>query len=187
MKILAAAALIASLALVAFALVPLAQEQGPKKGDTPEILYDIEELPEPVRTTRDAILKAARSGDIENLRMVLERNELMPLVARTRPKDPIAFWKAQSPDGRGLPVMADMIEIMEAGYVRLNAGSADERYVWPFFAVVPLDELSPAETVQLYQLVGPKKAKAMLDDKAYRSYRSAIGPDGTWHYFTADD
>jgi len=187
MKILAAVTLIVSLALVMFGLVPLAQEQGPKTGDTPEILYDIEELPAPVRTTRDAILRAARSGNIENLRMVLERNELMPLVAKVRPKDPIAFWKSQSPDGQGLPVMADMVEIMEAGYARLNAGTADERYVWPFFAVVPLDELTPAETVQLYQLSGAEKAKAMLDDKAYRSYRSGIGPDGTWHYFTADE
>jgi len=83
--------------------------------------------------------------------------------------------------------MADMVEVMEAGYARLNAGTPDERFVWPFFAVVPLDELTPAETVQLYQLVGPKKAKAMLDGKAYRSYRSGIGPDGTWHYFTAEE
>lgn len=176
----------AGLALVVFSSAPFAQEQGPKDGGTPEILYDVEELPAPVRTTRDAILKAARSGNIENLRVVLERNELMPLVAKNRPKDPIAFWKGQSSDGRGLPVMADMIEVMELGYALLNAGTSDERYVWPFFAVVPLNKLTPAETVQLYQLVGTEKAKAMLDDNAYRSYRSGIGPDGTWHYFTAE-
>jgi len=187
MRSLAVVALVTSLALSVFGSVPHAKDQSPKDEDAPEILYDVEELPAPVRRTRDAILKAARSGDIENLRMVLERNELMPLVAKTRPKDPVAFWKAQSPDGQGLPVMADMVEVMESGYVRLKSGTADERYIWPFFAVVPLDELSPAETVQLYQMVGAEKAKAMLDDKTYRSYRSGIGPDGTWHYFTADE
>jgi len=187
MRILAVAALAAGLAFLVVGLLPPAEAQGLKDGDAPEIFYDVEELPAPVRRTRDAILKAARSGDIENLRMVLERNELMPLVAKTRPKDPIAFWKAQSPDGQGLPLMADMVEVMEAGYVRLKPGTADERYIWPFFAVVPLDRLSPAEKVQLYQLVGAEKAKAMLDDKTYRSFRSGIGPDGTWHYFAADE
>ena len=187
MRILAVVALVAGLAILVLGLLPHAEAQGPQDGDTPEILYDVEELPAPVRSTRDAILKAARSGDIENLRMVLERNELMPLVAKARPKDPIAYWKAQSPDGQGLPVMADMVEVMEAGYVRLKPGTADERYIWPYFAVMPLDHLSPEEKVQLYQLVGAEKARAMLDDKTFRSYRSGIGPDGTWHYFTADE
>jgi hypothetical protein len=187
MRILAAVALVAGLVLLVFGTAPHAKDQSPKNEDTLEILYGVEELPAPVRRTHDAILKAARSGDIEKLRMVLEHNELMPLVARTRPKDPITFWKKLSPDGQGFPVMANMVDVMEAGYVRLNPGTTDERYIWPFFAAVSLDQLSPAETVQLYQLVGPEKAKAMLDDKTYRSYRSGIGPDGTWHYFTTDE
>lgn len=165
----------------------LGEEAKPDAGEALEIIYDVEQLPAPVRATRAAILKAARSGDIEQLRMVVERNELMPLVAKTRPKDPIKYWREQSGDGRGLAVMADMAEVMQSGFARINPGTQDERYVWPFFAVVPLDKLNPAETVQLYQLVGAEIAMAMLKGKGYRSYRSIIGPDGTWHAFKLDE
>ncbi|MGI9383106.1 MAG: hypothetical protein ACR2PO_08115, partial [Methyloligellaceae bacterium] len=130
---------------------------------------------------------AARSGNIEAMRPVLESNELMPLVAHDAVADPIAHWKQNSADGEGREILAILIDVLEAGYVKLNAGKPDETYVWPYLAELSLDKLTPAQQVELYRIVSPDEVKTMKDAGAYIHYRLGLGRDGTWHYFIAGD
>lgn len=153
----------------------------------PGIHAATEELPEPVREMRAAILDAARTGEVEMLRPVLESNELMPTVSFGGDEDPIAYWKQISGDGRGREIMAAMAEILEMPFARINVGAADEMYVWPYLAEMPLERLTPAQQVDLYRLVSPDEAKTMAEFGGYIHYRLGIGPDGTWHYFVAGD
>jgi hypothetical protein len=136
---------------------------------------------------REAILAAVRAGRIEELRHAWEMNELKPdLGVEPLPKDPVAHWKSISADGEGREVLAALAEILEAGHVELPLGRDIENnriYVWPYFAEVALDKLTPAQEVELLRLVPPAAAKEMRASKRYTSWRLAIGADGTWHYF----
>jgi hypothetical protein len=98
--------------------------------------------------------------------------------------DPIAHWKKISGDGEGREVLAALAEILEAGYVVLPLGRDLENnriYVWPYFAEVPLDKLTPGQEVELLRLVPPAAAAGMKAARKYTSWRIAVGADGTWH------
>ena len=55
--------------------------------------------------------------------------------------------------------------------------------MWPYFAEVLLDKLSPAQEVELLRLVSPTALKEMRSAGKYTHWRIVIGADGTWHSF----
>lgn len=185
---------IACLAAVALAMVvaaavgpaaePAKNAKTAEKPKSPplEVMYDPAKLPEPVAAMRDRILEAAHSGDVEEMVPVLQSNELMPMLADKRVEDAAAFFKEESADGTGRDILAIMMNVLQSGYVKLNVGGT-ETYVWPYFAEIPLDTLTPAQEVELYRVVPAAEVKAMRAAGKYLHYSLGIGPDGTWHYF----
>jgi hypothetical protein len=153
-----------------------------QQGQASEPLYDFHSLPGPVKGMVERIAAAAETGEIENMRVVVESNELKPMVADAYVEDPIAFWKKQSADGSGRDVLAAMLDVMSSGFVRVGQGQ-DEIYVWPYFAETDLSKLTPAQEVELYRLVSPAIAMPMKKDGKYRYYRLGVSPSGVWHYF----
>jgi hypothetical protein len=152
----------------------------------PEVRYGTEALPAPVREMREAILAAIKSGRIEDLRHAYELNELKPDLGAQPVSDPVAHWKQISGDGEGREILAILAEILDAGYVVLPLGRDLENnrvYVWPYFAEIALDKLTPAQQVELLRLVPPAAAKEMRASGKYTHWRLAIGADGTWHSF----
>ena len=110
---------------------------------------------------REAILGAVKSGRIEELRHAWELNELKPDLGVPLPAggDPIAHWKQISGDGEGREILAALGEILDAGYVVLPLGRDLENnriYVWPYFAEVALDKLTPSQEVELLRLVAAR-------------------------------
>jgi hypothetical protein len=148
----------------------------------PKALYDFNALPDPVKRMIEAIAEAAQSGEIEKMRPVLESNELKPMIAADHVDDPIAFWKKESADGSGRDVLAAMLNVMSAGYVRVGKGQ-DEMYVWPYFAETGLSALTPAQEVELYRIVPPQLVAPMKKSGKYSYYKLGIAPTGVWHYF----
>jgi len=147
-------------------------------------------LPAPVAEMREAILSAVRSGQIEELRTAIEWNELRPAFADEDVGDPIAYLKTTSADGQGREFLAILAEILGLGYAKLPIGPDVENadvYVWPYLAERPLDQLTPAEEVDLLRLMPAEKAKAMRAGKNWTWYRLVIGADGTWHSFMKHD
>lgn len=166
------------------------QAQMPEKlkPDTPpDILYDLSLLPAPVARLREQIIEAARGGDIERLRPILEGNGVTPVFSFGGDTDAIKFWRENSGDGEGRELLAIMIEVFEAGFVRVNHDGKTDVYVWPYFAEVPLDQLTPAQQVELYELVTAQDVKDMEEFGAYIFYRAGITPDGQWQFFVAGD
>jgi hypothetical protein len=154
----------------------------------PDIRYGTEGLPAPVQEMREAILSAVKSGQIEELRHAWELNELKPDLG-VAVGDPVAHWRQISGDGEGREILAALAEILDAGYVVLPLGRDLENnrlYVWPYFAEVPLDKLSPAQEVELLRLVSPAALKDMRSAGKYTHWRIVIGADGTWHSFRRD-
>jgi len=151
----------------------------------PEIITDLSRLPAPVARTRERILAAARSGDLQQLAALM--NETMPIFSFTEEKDPIAFWKATYPDSDGIEALSILTTILETGFVHVDEGTPHEMYVWPYFVRMSLTALTPPQKVELFRIVTGADYKDMLAFGVYAFYRLGIGPDGTWQFFVAGD
>jgi hypothetical protein len=152
----------------------------------PVVEYDFSKLPVPVARLRDQLMEAAATGDLEKLRPILDANPDVEL-SLDEVDDPIAFLKSSSGDDGGREIMAVLIEVLEAGYVHVDAGTADEMYVWPYFARYPVDKLSPRQLVELFKLVYAGDYEDMKAYGEYLYYRVGISPDGSWRYFLSGD
>lgn len=163
-----------------------AQPAGSVPG-APAILRDVAQLPEPTRRTWEALVAAARSGDIERLRPLIEAQPEPPTLAFDEIDDPIRYLRSLSGDPAGREILAVLLEVLEAGFVHADAGTPDEMYVWPYFARYPIDGLTPEQLVELFTLVAAGEYQDMRSFGAYISFRVGIGPDGVWHFFVAGD
>ena len=106
----------------------------------PEVVYDLGKLPEPVRRMHALIVEACESGDIERLRPLIGTGDNTTQLSLTDiDGDAIAFLKGLSGDKEGQEILAILEEVLNAGYVHLDAGTPEELYVWPYFFALPLD------------------------------------------------
>jgi hypothetical protein len=153
-----------------------------------DVLYDFSKAPEPVRKMREKLVEAASSGNPELLRPLLsEGAEPTALALGSDNGDPIATIKSVSGDPDGVEVLAIMIDVLNAGFVHVNPGTADDAYVWPYFAEKPLNSLNLREKVELMRIVTAGDYENMLDAGNYNFFRIGISPDGKWKFFTAGD
>lgn len=155
--------------------------------DRPQVLYNTDILPKPVARMHAQLREAALNGDLQRLRMVLESNEMPPTLSFGETGDPIDFLKQSSGDGEGYEILAILADILEAGFLHVDAGTPQEMYVWPYFARYPLEGLTPDQKVELYRIVTAGDFSEMQAFGAWNFYRLGIGPDGTLHYFVAGD
>jgi hypothetical protein len=153
----------------------------------PTILRSDSELPEPVREKRRRLIDAAKSGDIENLRTLMQAEEEPPSVAFGDPGDPIEYLKALSADADGREILAILWEVLDSGFVHSGAGTEDDLYVWPYFALYPLEGLSSEQLVELFRLLTAADYEDMKSYGAYTFFRVGISPDGRWRFFLAGD
>jgi hypothetical protein len=152
-----------------------------------EIVTDLTRLPPAVAGMREQLLAAGRSGDLEKLAALMRTSAVAPVFTFGDDKDPVAFWKSNYPDSDGIEVLSILVAILETGFVRADAGTPQEMYVWPYFVGTPLKELSPAQKVELFRIVTGADYRDMADFGAYAFYRVGIAPDGAWHFFVAGD
>ena len=147
----------------------------------PEVIADSARLPPAVAQTRDRILAAARTGNIQNLAAVVRLNETV--ISLSGERSPVAYWKANYPDSEGVEVLAILITILETRFAHVDQGTPQEVYVWPYFARMPLQSLSPEQRVELFRIVTGGDYKQMLGGDAYMFFRLGIAPDGSWQFF----
>ena len=153
---------------------------------TPDVLYDLDLLPVPVRETRDRLLAAARSGNIEALRpLMAEGSDATQLSLGPPTEDPVAYLRSISGDAEGHEILAILYEVLSAGFVHLQNGGEEDIYVWPYFYVVPLEELDARQRVELFKLVTAGDYEDMRAYGGYLFYRTGIMADGRWAFFIA--
>lgn len=154
----------------------------------PDVLYDYSLLPEEVRRMRELILEVCRSGDPERLRPLIGIGDgATQLSFGGTPEDPIAYLVEMSGDERGQEILAILLEILEAGYVHLSAGTPGEIYVFPYFFAVPLEQLTDPQRVELFKIVTAGDVEEMKLYGSYTFYRAGFAPDGRWLFFVAGD
>lgn len=165
-----------------------AQPNADPEAPVPEVIYDLSQLPGPTRRMRELILEATKSGDIEKLRPLLGMGDgATTLSFGGAEGDLIAFLKQQSGDGEGHEILAILEEVLEAGFVHLDAGKPEELYVWPYFVGVPIEKLTPPQRVELFRIVTAGDYEDMKNYGAYIFYRVGITPEGRWMFFVAGD
>jgi hypothetical protein len=152
-----------------------------------DVLTDLSVLPPPVARMRARIIEAARTGELDKVLTVMQTNETMPIFSFANEHDPVAYWRANYPESGGLEVLSVLLQILEMGFVHVDAGTPQDMYVWPYFAYLPLKELTPAQKVELFKVVTGSDYRAMQDFGAYIFYRLGIAPDGTWHFFVSGE
>lgn len=152
-----------------------------------DLLPDNEDLGDRVGAMRERLILAARSGDLSRLKIVFEMNETMPVFSRGGERDPVAFWKQASGDGEGHEILAILLNILDLPPARINRGTPQDMYVWPYLAHVPLDRLDARQSVDLYRLMTAQDVRDMRTLGAWVFWRLGIGPDGTLHFFLAGE
>lgn len=157
----------------------------PARAGVEDIRYDVHGLPPAVAETRRRLIEAARTGDVEALRPLFESQRTPPLVANfSLVDDPVAHVRNQSGDAQGREILAILIELLEAGYVRLGPEEGGT-YVWPYFAEVPLGELGPRHYVEVYRILTSIDVEELERIGAYTFFRIGIAHDGRIRYFSA--
>ena len=178
-----------------FAVTTLALSLALPVGAQDEVAYpdytvssDLSALPEAVRETREALVAAALTGDIEALRPIIEAQQYPPTVSYGGPDDAVDYLKSQSADGAGIEPLAILLDLLSAPYAIFNSGGGDPSYVWPYLAVVPdLAALTPAEKVDAYRILSHEQFSELADLQAWYYWRVYIGSDGEWQAFVAGD
>jgi len=156
--------------------------------EIPEVSYDLEALPFPTRRMRQLLLEAAYAGDIGKLRQLIGvGDDATQLSFGGTDGDPIEFLKQESGDEDGYEILAILSEVLEAGYVHLDAGTENELYVWPYFFALPLDSLNAEQKVELFRIVTYGDFQDMKEFGGYIFYRVGISPTGRWAFFVAGD
>ncbi len=143
-------------------------------------------LPPGVVEMREQILAAVSTGDIEELRLALDWNELSPEIGAPPGTDPIAYWRSISADGQGRDILTVLGDLLSAPPAVVPGGQDIENnrlYVWPALAEKSLTGLGADESALLSRLVTAEEAKAMIEAGRYSGWRLVIGADGTWHTF----
>lgn len=159
-----------------------------ENGPLPEVIYNLDRLPEPVRRMHRLLIEAAKTGEIERLRPLIGTGDSVPqLSLGEHDGDPVEFLKSQSGDPEGREILAIMEEVLDAGFVHLEAGTPDELYVWPYFFGLPLDKLDARQQVELFKIVTASDLEDMKQFGAYIFYRLGITPQGEWAFFVAGE
>ena len=159
-----------------------------KEGAAPQVEYDISKLPFPVQKMHELILTAAKSGNIEALRPLIGSGDDVTMLSLTEIEgDPLAYLKSLAGDPDGMEILAILVDVLESGYVHLDAGTPDELYVWPYFFAYPLDKLDAKQKVELFQIVTAGDYDEMKQFGTYVFYRLGITPKGRWRFFVTGD
>ena len=171
---------------------PAAEEAAPNPMESvdeplPTVLHAETDIPDPVRETRRKLIEAAKSGDIEKLRALMQAQAEPPSVSFGDPGDPIEYLKALAADGEGREILAILLEVLETGFVHAGRGTQEELYVWPYFAQYPIDALTPEQIVELFTLLTAADYEDMKSYGSYTFFRVGIAPDGRWLFFLAGD
>ena len=153
-----------------------------------EVLTDVTQLPEPVQRIRQLILEAAATGEPDRLRPLLGTGPTATQLSFGEiDADPVDYLRSISGDGEGQEILAILIDLLNTGFVRVDAGEPSETYVWPYFAAVPLETLTAPQKVELLRIVTAGDVEDMKAYGAYNFYRVGISPEGEWRFFMAGD
>lgn len=163
---------LATFILVSSAAVVLARDDGARR------IYGTDSLPEHVASMRDALLDAVDSGDIEDLAIPIEMNELPPVIrfGAVASEDPMEGVREMG-EAFGPALLLKQLRAA----LELPAGRDGDLYVWPYVASLDMRKLNAPEADDVRRVEADGDWCFAGSDGQYVGPRIAIGADGTWH------
>jgi len=152
-------------------------------GSTNARQFDSNSLPEPVQEMRNALLDAAESGNIAEMQIPVELNEMPPVINGASPAagEAVSALRNLIPDADGRAILLVLLKILTLPAAK--APDDSQMFVWPYLATRDLRTLSANEQADLLRLIPQADALAMMRSGTYTHYHLEIGDDGTWHFF----
>lgn len=149
---------------------------------------DVTLLPQAVQDKRLALIAAARTGDIGELKTIMDAEPAPPTVSFGDPEDPIAYLKGESADGEGYEILALLANILSAPFAAVDGGDGEPFYVWPYLAAYDdLTKLTPTEKVDGIRVAGYEDFKVQEEIGNWYFWRVYIGAEGQLQAFVAGD
>jgi hypothetical protein len=142
-----------------------------------------QDLPEPVATTRRAIIEAATGCDIARLAQL--GGDLRYSFGGD--DDPAQFWRDIEAGGPEPLPLETMVQLLALPFGTVQAGDITY-YVWPrAFAYDSWDSVPAEDRQALAVLYDDSDQDGFAEFGAYIGYRIGITADGSWAYFVAGD
>ena len=144
----------------------------------------VEELPNAVLATRDAISIAAASRDFQALQALIDPDRFS--YDFDDGSNPVPIWR-EDPS-----VLDTLVAILRMPFTTNRevypdvAETSPTVYIWPWLMASDLADLSPDEKAMLEQLgITAQEVRDMLDAfGGYAGPRTGIAEDGTWLFYT---
>jgi hypothetical protein len=135
-------------------------------------------LPDPVSETRTGILSAAKDGDYEALRRLIDRDSFLSDGFG----DPVRHW--QKLGDKPLETMAVLLRMPH----RVRETNEGTLYQWPRLGPNSKPEdMTPDERKLLRTVMTEDEVRnAVLPEQGYTAPRLGILADGTWWFFVLD-
>ena len=76
-----------------------------------------------------------------------------------------------------------MLDLLDAGFVAMETKERGTVYLWPYFYALPIEELTPAQQVELFRIVTAGDLADMKAYGGYNFYRLGITAEGEWDHF----
>lgn len=152
----------------------------------PKIHRDVATLPPAIAAMRQTIIDAARSGDYARMRDVIGLSDPPPVFSADG-GDPVEALRSGAGDEEGLEVLAILLDILDAGWVVRDEGTAQARYIWPYFAEFPPDALRADQLVEAYRVLTAGDMAQMRAIGSYEFYRVELAADGRWLLFMSGE
>ncbi|MFD1252861.1 MULTISPECIES: hypothetical protein [Devosia] len=165
----------------------LAQEAAEWDWPEPQISSDISALPPAVQEKRAALIEAARSGDIEALRPIIDAQKSRPNVSFGAPDDPVAFLKDVSEDDEGRQILGLMLDLFDQPYAYYPDSGGETYYIWPYLSELDPNNLTAEQTVDAYRLIDSEGIEELKQFGGWYYWRLHISESGEWSAFVAGD
>lgn len=179
---------IAFAATLALAMPAIAQEEpAAYVWPTPEVSSDISALPEAVQATRQKLIDAARTGDIEALQAVIDAQEVPPNVSFGDPDDAVKYLKDVSEDDEGRQILGLLLDLFDQPYAFYPDSGGETNYIWPYLAEMDPSALTPEQQVDTYRLLNTEQIEELKQFGGWYYWRTIITETGEWTAFVAGD
>lgn len=154
---------------------------------SPEVSADLDTLPEAARATRQALIDAARSGDIEALRPIIEGQDAPPNFSFGNPEDGIDYLRDVSEDADGRQILGLLVDLLDQPFAYFPDGGTETYYTWPYLAQIDPSALTAQQIVDAYRLLDTAQIEELQAMGAWYYWRVVISETGAWTAFVAGD
>ncbi|MBJ7577615.1 hypothetical protein JHC09_06915 [Devosia sp. MC532] len=138
---------------------------------------DVSWLPDAVQHKRDALIRAAVSGDPKQIAGVVAAQKT-PAQFPSLSKDVEVALRENSKDDGGRQILGMMRDLLDLPFAIIPTSATTNLYVWPYLQHVDFSQATPRVTVDAYRVLSPQEYESAVDFGGWTGWRVVIDEDG---------